>query len=249
MDHLQIKNCVANDNKDIKKISKLINYSKNKNQPVAILIKKNVLSTVKKLKNINKDEKNFYSIKRADFLKILLENLKKKDKVISSTGYISRELNQLRKYGKYGGTDFYMVGGMGHTSMVSLGASISSKNKVLCLDGDGSLLMHLGSLSLVGDLSNKNLKYILLNNFSHESVGGQPCVSEKINFKLLSKSMGFKNYMLVNHKKNLNKQISKILKIKKNVFANIIIKKGSITNLGRPRNLYKIKKEFMKDFK
>ena len=249
LDYLQIKNCVANDNKDIKKISKLINYSKNKNQPVAILIKKNVLSTVKKLKNINRDEKNFYSIKRADFLKILLENLKKKDKVISSTGYISRELNQLRKYGKYGGTDFYMVGGMGHTSMVSLGASISSKNKVLCLDGDGSLLMHLGSLSLVGDLSNKNLKYILLNNFSHESVGGQPCVSEKINFKLLSKSMGFKNYMLVNHKKNLNKQISKILKIKKNVFANIIIKKGSIANLGRPRNLYKIKKEFMKDFK
>jgi len=249
LNNLQIKNCVANNNRDIRKINKLINYSIKKNLPVAILIKKNVLSPVNKIKNLNKSQNNFNSLKRADFLKGLLENLKKNDKVISSTGYISRELNQLRKHKKYEGSDFYMVGGMGHTSMVSLGASISSKNKVLCLDGDGSLLMHLGSLSLVGHLSNKNLKYILLNNFSHESVGGQPCISEKINFKLLSKSMGFKNYILVNRKENLNKKILQILKMKKNVFANILIKKGSIVNLSRPRNLYKIKEEFMKGFK
>ena len=46
-----------------------------------------------------------------------------------------------------------MVGGMGHSSSVSLGYSIYSKNKVICLDGDGSMLMHLGSLATCAQLA------------------------------------------------------------------------------------------------
>ena len=38
-----------------------------------------------------------------------------------------------------------MVGGMGHTSMFALGFSLFSKDKVICLDGDGSFLMHMGA--------------------------------------------------------------------------------------------------------
>ena len=58
-----------------------------------------------------------------------------------------------------------MVGGMGHTSSVALGYSLSSK-KTICIDGDGSLLMHLGSIKTAGTFANKNFKYILLNNNS-----------------------------------------------------------------------------------
>ena len=43
-----------------------------------------------------------------------------------------------------------MVGGMGHTSSVALGYSLSSKNKTICIDGDSSLLMHLGSIKTAG---------------------------------------------------------------------------------------------------
>ena len=39
-----------------------------------------------------------------------------------------------------------MVGGMGHSLMVSLGHSLNKNNEIVCLDGDGALLMHLGSL-------------------------------------------------------------------------------------------------------
>ena len=59
-----------------------------------------------------------------------------------------------------------MVGGMGHTSSVALGYSISNRNKTFCIDGDGSLLMHLGSIKTVGTFASKNFKYILLNNNS-----------------------------------------------------------------------------------
>ena len=63
----------------------------------------------------------------------------KNSKIIATTGFTSRELHQIRKIKKEKkGNDFYMVGGMGHTSMVSLGISIKTLDDVICLDGDGS---------------------------------------------------------------------------------------------------------------
>ena len=56
-----------------------------------------------------------------------------------------------------------MVGGMGHSSMVAMGYAINSKKQIFCLDGDGSVLMHFGSLRTIGYLGNSNLKHILLN--------------------------------------------------------------------------------------
>ena len=74
-------------------------------------------------------------------------------------GYTSRELYQIRsKLNLKKGKDFYMVGGMGHSSMVALGNSIHTKNQVICLDGDGSLIMHMGSLANIGYYAKKNYK-------------------------------------------------------------------------------------------
>ena len=73
----------------------------------------------------------------------MLEELPKKQKIVSSTGYNSRELMYIRrKYNIKNSDDFYMIGGMGHTTSVALGYSLFSKNKTICIDGDGSLLMH-----------------------------------------------------------------------------------------------------------
>ena len=107
--------------------------------------------------------------------------INKNTKIISTTGYTSRELFQIRKNKNYkNGKDFYMVGGMGHSSMIALGYSLNSKNQVICLDGDGSLLMHMGSLISTGLKSKSNFKHILLNNGSHESVGDQKIDSFKV---------------------------------------------------------------------
>ena len=101
-----------------------------------------------------------------------------------------------QKYKIKNSKDFYMVGGMGHTSSVALGYSLSSKDKIICIDGDGSLLMHLGSIKTAGNFANKNFKYILLNNSSHDSVGGQNTFADNVDFKKLSRSVGFKNITL-----------------------------------------------------
>ena len=48
------------------------------------------------------------------------------------------------------GKDFYMVGGMGHSLSVAIGMKLQSNKQIICLDGDGSLLMHLGSMFSAG---------------------------------------------------------------------------------------------------
>ena len=70
---------------------------------------------------------------------------------------------------------------MGHVSSIALGIAIN--NKEYCVDGDGSFLMHLGSLAIIGSMKLKNFKYILINNGCHQSVGGQETVSFKNKYK------------------------------------------------------------------
>ena len=72
--------------------------------------------------------------------------------------------------------------------IIILQHSLYNKNKTICLDGDGSLLMHMGSLLTAGKFASKNFKHILLNNNSHESVGGQKTYIEKLNLKNIVKN-------------------------------------------------------------
>ena len=102
-----------------------------------------------------------------------------------------------------------MVGAMGHSSMVALGNSYFKKRDTICLDGDGAALMHLGSLAITGNYGKKNLKYILFNNGSHESVGGQKTIAPNINFEKISKSFNFKKYFLSSSKMSLKSKFPK----------------------------------------
>ena len=80
----------------------------------------------------------------------------------------------------------------GTLSSVALGVSLKFKGQVICLDGDGSLLMHMGSLTDVGKYANRNYKHILLNNFSHELLEVKTNI-DNVNTKNLIKAVGYKN--------------------------------------------------------
>ena len=240
---LNIKYTILRSNNDLYKFDKQIKVAKKKNSIVACLIEQGTLETTKKIGK----KKDFYSLNKELFLKTLLQILQKDTKVISSTGFNSRELMYLRdKYKITNGKDFYMVGGMGHTTSVALGYSLSSKKKIICIDGDGSLLMHLGSIKTVGAFANNNFKYVLLNNNSHDSVGGQKTYANDINFEKLSKSLGFKMFYSIKNDNNLKKNITTFLSEKSLSFLEVKISNNKIKKLPRPKNLLKIKKEFMK---
>ncbi len=142
--------------------------------------------------------------------------------------------------------DFYMVGGMGHTSSVALGYSLASKKNTFCIDGDGALLMHLGSIMTAGNFAKKNFKYILLNNNSHDSVGGQSTNADNINFEKLSKSLGFKKFYSIKNKLNSLKITKNFIKMSGPAFLEVKVTNSKIKKLPRPDNLVKIKNQFMK---
>ena len=240
---LNIKYTILRSSKDLNKFDKQIKIAKKNNSIVACLIEQGTLEKVKK----NYKKKDFYSLDKEYFLKTLLQTLKKNTKIISSTGFNSRELMYLRSMFKITNSeDFYMVGGMGHTTSVALGYSLSSKKSVICIDGDGSLLMHLGSIKTVGTFANKNFKYILLNNNSHDSVGGQSTYANDINFSKLSKSLGFKKFYSIKNDNNLKKNITAFLSEKNLSFLEVKVSNSKIKKLPRPTDLIKIKKLFMK---
>lgn len=240
---LNIKYIVLRSNLDLKKFDKIIKNAKKNNSIVACLIEQGILRGSKLIKK----KKDYYKLGKEFFLKTLLENLNSKTKIVSSTGYNSREIIYLRnKYKLKKASDFYMVGGMGHTSSVALGYSLSSKKQILCIDGDGSLLMHLGSIKTAGTFANKNLKYILLNNNTHDSVGGQTTYSSGTDFKKLSESLGFKKYYSIKYKRNIKKTLKDFLSQNKLSFLEAKISNNKIKNLPRPMDLKKIKNQFMK---
>jgi len=240
---LNIKYTILRSASDLNKFHKQIKLAKKNKSIVACLIEQGTLEKIKKIKK----KKDFYNLDKEFFLKTLLENLKNPTKIISSTGYNSRELMYLRdKYKFKNNKDFYMVGGMGHTSSVALGYSLFSKKKIICIDGDGSLLMHLGSIKTAGTFANKNFKYILLNNNAHDSVGGQSTYANDIDFEKLSKSLGFKKFYSIKNKKNLNQSIKKFLYGKNLGFLEVKVTNSKIKKLPRPTDLIKIKNQFMR---
>ena len=240
---LNIKYTIIRSVPDLKKFEKQIRFAKKNNSIVACLIEQ---KTLEKSKTESK-KKDFYNLNKEIFLKTLINSLKKNTKIISSTGYNSRELMYIReKYNIKNSKDFYMVGGMGHTSSVALGYSLSTKHKTICIDGDGSLLMHLGSIKTLGTFANENLKYILMNNNAHDSVGGQRTYANKINFNKLSKSLGFKKFHIISNKKNLKEKINKFLLERNISFLEVKVANNKIKKLPRPSSLIEIKNEFMK---
>lgn len=240
---LNIKYTIIRNRNDLKKFDKQIKKAKKDKSIVACLIERGTLAK----DNSRAQKKNYYKLNKEIFFKTLLEIVDSKTKIISSTGYNSRELMYLReKYQIKKNNDFYMVGGMGHTSSTALGYSLASNKKTICLDGDGSFLMHLGSIKTIGTFGNNNLKYILLNNNMHDSVGGQSTYAKNIDLNKFSKSLGFKNFYSIKDRLNLKKKLKNFLNGKNLNFLEVKVSNSQLKKLPRPRNLLKIKNEFMK---
>ncbi len=240
---LNINFCILRKEKDLTKIQNLISKAYKNKKVVACLIEKNILKSKKE--SIKKLRNKF--ILRSEFIENFIKLIPRKSKIISTTGYTSRELLDIRKNKKINnGQDFYMVGGMGHSASVALGYALHSNKITYCLDGDGSVLMHLGSLRTIGFLKKKNFKHIILNNNSHESVGGQPTNFDGIDLEKFSKSIGYKNYFQIQNKFILKKILKKFLTSKGPSLLEVKIQNISLNNLSRPKSFIRIKENFMK---
>ena len=134
-----------------------------------------------------------FSLSREDALEAVAQKIPNNSRVIASTGMLGRELWELRERTSASHhNDFLVVGGMGHASSIALGIAEANPDVgVWCLDGDGAILMHLGSLAVIGQQKPANLRHIVFNNFAHDSVGGQSTAMGSVDTKKLIQGLGY----------------------------------------------------------
>ena len=215
-------------------IVEIISLAKKKLCPVAILVKKGSFESYTSKKNIK--IQNNYSLSREKVIKLIVDTIDKDDIVISNTGMASRELMEYRSVNKEPIRDFLTVGGMGHSSQIALGIALSKKNRnIICIDGDGSALMHLGSLAIIGSSKANNIKHFVINNGVHASVGNQPTVGFEIDFTKIAKGCGYSNAIKCDNEVDLVKYIKKSLNNNELYFVEIRANTDVRENLSRPK--------------
>ena len=130
-----------------------------------------------------------FPMKRIDAIRVIAGELTGAESVIATTGKPSRELFSLADRKE----NFYMQGSMGHASSVGLGVALARpRKKVVVLDGDGALLMHLGALSSIGYYRPSNLYHVVLDNESYETTGDQETTSSTTDFEAMALAAGYR---------------------------------------------------------
>lgn len=110
--------------------------------------------------------------------------------VICNIGFPSRELYEIEDRSK----NFYMIGSMGLASSIGLGLALAKPHEdVVVIDGDGSLLMNMGSLVTVFANNPSNLTWIVIDNGAYGSTGNQDTYAQVIDLVDVARGVGFKN--------------------------------------------------------
>lgn len=131
--------------------------------------------------------------------------------------------------------DFLTVGSMGHSSSIALGIAINKPSKkVWCIDGDGSVLMHLGAMPLIGANKPDNLVHVVINNGSHDTVSGMPTVAVGINLVDIAKACGYSDSVCVDDYDDLDRELEKAKRRDELSFIEVKSSIGARYNLGRP---------------
>lgn len=159
--------------------------------PVAVLVRSQTIAPQDADALLSDD--SWSEMTRRDALRVILDHIDDETVVVSTTGYISRELASIRSdMGDQGRLDFMSVGSMGHASSIALGIAVARSGRlVICLDGDGSMVMHMGALASIGAAAPANLGHIVLNNRVHESVGGQASSLAHANVTAVADACGY----------------------------------------------------------
>ena len=201
------------------------------NGPVALVVKKNTFD-----KYAAPEVEADLPLGREEAIIAAAETLEDNAAVICTTGMPSRELFEFRARNEAGhDRDFLTVGGMGHASQIALGLAMSQPARpIYCFDGDGAVLMHMGSMAITGQSNAKNLIHLVFNNGVHGSVGGQPTVGFNIDMPKIAIACGYASAQRVTNKKGLHSAITMARATDGVSFIEVQVRPGNRADIGRP---------------
>ena len=197
---------------------------------VAFVIRKGALTDAPKV-----EYRNDNTMVREEIIRHIV-NVSGEDPVVSTTGKASRELFEIREANAQGHQyDFLTVGSMGHSSSIALGVALNKPDrKIWCIDGDGAVLMHMGSLAIVGAVKPKNLVHVVINNEAHETVGGMPTAAKSIDFVSIAKACGYSYAKAVQTFDDLDRELKAVKERNELSLLEIKSSIGAREDLGRP---------------
>ena len=110
--------------------------------------------------------------------------------VVCNIGLPSQELHSIDDQP----SNFYMLGTMGLASSIGLGLALSQKEKVISIDGDGSVLTNLGTLPTIANNIANNFILLIIDNGSYGSTGDQPTYAgKKTSLSAVARACGCEN--------------------------------------------------------
>ena len=188
--------------------------------------------------------RNAHGMLREDILRRIVA-VTEDDIVVCTTGKASRELYEIREANGQGHErDFLTVGSMGHSASIALGIALHQPGKkVWCVEGDGSALMHMGAMAVIGANEPKNLVHIVINNAAHDTVGGMPTVAGRIDLVRIAEGCGYPNAAKADHFDILDGELDKAKARSELCFIEVACAMGARDDLGRPTTTAKENKE------
>ena len=230
---LWVRNEILSDNINIanNQIEEAIKYIEKTKKLFAFVVKK---WTFEKYELQNK-LKNDFKLSREEALKILIDNIEDNSVIISTTWKLSRELFEYREEKKqWHEKDFLTVWSMGHTSQIALWVALNTTKRTYCLDGDGSVIMHMWWLFTIWDLKPKNFVHIMFNNWAHQSVWWQPTVAYKLNFKKIVEWLWYNYYFQAKTENEIKKVLWNIKELNWPIFIELFVNQNDRKDLWRP---------------
>jgi phosphonopyruvate decarboxylase len=205
--------------------------------PVALLVRKGAFDKAE-ARRAPASAKHEGLLSREEAIGVITRSLPASATIVSTTGMISRELYEQRvRLNQDRSSDFLTVGSMGHASQIALGIALFKPgHPVVCLDGDGAALMHLGGLATIGAQKPGSYTHIVLNNGVHDSVGGQPTVAFDVSLTGIAVAAGYSDVKgpLTTHDE-IETAITASLANDGPHFIEVRVRPGSRADLGRPK--------------
>lgn len=204
-------------------------------RPVAIVVRKGTFAPyIQTRRGRGKSGDGF---QREQALEMIADWAGDRSVLVATTGKTSRELFELRERqdNAWHKQDFLTVGSMGHCSQIALGIAMAQPDRpVVCIDGDGAVLMHTGAMALIGQSDASRFIHIVINNGAHESVGSQPTVALGLDFPVLGKALGYRHAASCNDAGGLRDALGRLESEEGPVLLEIKVEPGSRNDLGRP---------------
>lgn len=179
---------------------------------------------------VNNSASGVVDVARYTALEELLNQVTDQTVIIATTGKCGRELFTINDRAQH----LYQVGSMGCAAGMGLGVALNAPNPVVVVDGDGALMMKMGTLATIGAYAPKNLIHLVLDNGTYDSTGGQPTVSPHVDFAMAAIASGYVGACCCDTIDGFRAAMVEANSKDGPYLIHMKIKPGSIDNLGRP---------------